>query len=206
VAFWKALGKTDGKLCGPHARKHSIHQPSLKARSMTDLIQVGVIAGAYGVRGEIRVKSYCAVPEDIETYSPLWSEKRDRQFTLAILRPIKNGFAARITDVANKEEADALRGTALYALRDQLPSLPDDEFYHTDLMGLEVYDTGGALLGKVKTVQNHGADDLLELQLAGSSATTFLPFTKSAVPTVDLSAGRLVADPPEGILPDPDKS
>ena len=117
---------------------------------MTEMICVGSIAGAYGVRGELRVKSYCAVPEDIETYTPLWSEKRDRQFTLAILRPIKNGFAARITDISTKEEADALRGTDLYALRDQLPSLPDDEFYHTDLMGLEVYDTGGTLLGRVE--------------------------------------------------------
>ncbi len=173
---------------------------------MSEMICVGSIAGAYGVRGELRVKSYCALPEDIETYTPLWSEKRDRQFTLAILRPIKNGFAARITDISTKEEADALRGTDLYALRDQLPSLPDDEFYHADLMGLEVYDTGGTLLGRVKTVQNHGADDLLELQLAGSSATTFLPFTKKDVPTVDLSAGRIVADPPDGILPDPSKT
>ncbi|MFC6758672.1 ribosome maturation factor RimM [Sulfitobacter porphyrae] len=169
---------------------------------MTDMICVGAIAGAYGVRGELRVKSYCAVPEDIETYSPLWSEDRSRQFALAILRPIKNGFAARIPQVATKEDADALRGTALYADRDQLPSLPDDEFYHADLIGLDVYDTGGVLLGRVKTVQNHGADDLLELQLVSNSATTFLPFTKAAVPTVDLAARRIIADPPEGILPD----
>lgn len=171
---------------------------------MTDMIEVGAIAGAYGVRGELRVKSYCAVPEDIEIYKPLYSEDRSKQFHLAILRPIKNGFAARIAEVATKEDADALRGVTLWAERDQLPSLPDDEFYHTDLMGLAVYDTGGVLLGTVKTVQNHGADDLLELQLAGTSATTFLPFTKAAVPTVDLTAGRIVADPPLGILPETD--
>ncbi|MGJ5619960.1 ribosome maturation factor RimM [Sulfitobacter sp. MF3-043] len=171
---------------------------------MTEMICVGAIAGSYGVRGELRVKSYCAVPEDIETYTPLWSEDRSRQFALAILHPIKNGFAARITDVSTKEEADALRGTALYADRDQLPSLPDDEFYHADLIGLSVYDTGGVLLGTVKAVQNHGADDLLELQLAGTSATTFLPFTKAAVPTVDLALGRIVADPPHGVLPETD--
>ena len=170
---------------------------------MSDLIPVGAIAGAYGVRGELRVKSYCAVPEDIETYSPLYTED-GTQYALAILRPIKNGFAARIPQVATKEDADALRGTTLFAHRDQLPSLPDDEFYHADLIGLEVYDTGGVLLGRVKTVQNHGADDLLELQLAGGSATVFLPFTKAAVPTVDLSSGRLIADPPLGILPDSD--
>jgi 16S rRNA processing protein RimM len=170
---------------------------------MRDLIQVGAIAGAYGVRGELRVKSYCAEPEDIEHYSPLLSEDGTRQFHLALLRPIKNGFAARLPEVATKEEADALRGIALYAERARLPSLPDDEFYHTDLMGLEVYDTGGVLLGSVRAVQNHGADDLLELQLQGGSGTVLLPFTKTAVPTVDLTAGRLIADPPIGILPEP---
>lgn len=169
---------------------------------MSDLIEVGVIAGAYGVRGELRIKSYCAIPEDIEHYTPLWTEDRAREINLAIVRPIKNGFAARIPEVTTKEEADALRGVTLFAERDHLPSLPDDEFYHADLIGLDVYDTGGVLLGRVKTVQNHGADDLLELQLAGGPATTFLPFTKAAVPTVDLAAGRIVADPPLGILPE----
>lgn len=172
---------------------------------MSDLIIVGTIAGSYGVRGELRIKSFCAVPEDIETYSPLTDATGTRSFALALIHPIKNGFSARIADVATKEEADALRGIELFARRDQMPSLPDDEFYHADLMGLDVYDTGGTLLGRVKTVQNHGADDLLELQLSGSSATTFLPFTKSAVPTVDLAARRIVADPPEGILPEPVK-
>ena len=173
---------------------------------MTDRICVGAISGAYGVRGEVRIKSFCAQPEDIETYSPLWSEDGSQQFDLAILRPIKNGFAARIVQIDTKEQADALRGAGLFADRDQLPSLPDDEFYHADLIGLEVYDTGGVLLGRVKTVQNHGADDLLELQLAGSSATVFLPFTRAAVPTVDLAAGRIIADPPLGVLPDQDGS
>lgn len=165
-------------------------------------ICVGVISGSYGVQGELRIKSFCAVPEDIGNYTPLSDESGDRQYALAILRPIKNGFAGRLPEVANKEDADALRGTKLFAKREQLPSLPDDEFYHADLIGLEVYDTGGAVLGRVKTVQNNGADDLLELQLSGSSTTTFLPFTKAAVPTVDLATGRIVADPPDGILPE----
>lgn len=173
---------------------------------MNDLIEVGVIVGAYGVRGEVRIKSYCAVPDNIETYTPLWTADRAREVKLSILRPIKSGFAVRIPEVANKEEADALRGTMLYAERNQLPSLPDDEYYYTDLMGIEVYDTGGVLLGTVKNVANNGADDLLELQLAGTSATTFLPFTKAAVPTVDLTARRIVADPPLGILPESDAS
>jgi 16S rRNA processing protein RimM len=168
-----------------------------------DHICVGVISGSYGVNGELRIKSFCAIPEEIEQYSPLTDAQGEEQFALSIVRPIKNGFAARLPQVATKEDADALRGTQLFARRAQLPSLPDDEYYHADLIGLEVYDTGGVLLGRVKTVQNHGADDLLELQLSGSSTTTFLPFTKAAVPTVDLAAGRMVADPPDGILPAP---
>ena len=163
-------------------------------------ICVGSIGGAYGVQGEVRIKSFCAVPEDIETYAPLTTEDGTRSFTLAIIRPIKNGFASRIAEVATKEQADALKGTQLYARRDQLPSLPDDEFYYTDLVGLDVFDTGGAPLGQVKSVQNHGASDLLEVHAPGATATVLLPFTQAAVPTVDLASRRIVADPPEGLF------
>ena len=163
-------------------------------------ICVGAIGGAYGVRGELRIKSFCAVPEDIETYRPLTTEDGAQRFHLAIVRPIKNGFAARIAEITSKEEADALKGERLYATRDQLPSLPDGEYYHTDLIGLDVFDTGGVLLGRVKLVQDHGAGDLLEVQRPGSSETVLLPFTLAVVPTVDLSAGRIVADPPDGLF------
>ncbi len=167
---------------------------------MSDLICVGSIAGSYGVRGEVRLKSFCAVPEDIEGYSPLTDEAGKERYPVVLTRAIKNGFAARLGGIESKEEADALNGLRLYARRDQLPSLPGDEFYHTDLIGLEVYDTGGTLLGRVKSVQNHGAADLLELHGPGLKATVLLPFTLESVPTVDLDKGRIIADPPEGLL------
>lgn len=163
-------------------------------------ICVGAIGGAYGVRGEVRVKSFCAVAEDIERYSPLTSEDGRRTFHLALIRPAKNGFVARIAEVASKEDADALKGTQLFAGRDQLPSLPDDEYYHADLIGLQVLDTGGALLGEVKSVLDHGAGDLLEIKLPASSETVLLPFSLAVVPTVDLASGRIIADPPEGLF------
>lgn len=169
--------------------------------SNDELICVGSISGAYGVRGELRIKSFCAVPEDIERYSPLRTEN-GQSYDLAILRAVKGGFVARIAQVATKEEADALSATSLYASRSQLPSLPDDEFYHADLVGLYVFDTGGEVIGDVKSVQNHGATDLLEVQMPGGSATVLLPFTQAAVPTVDLASRRIVADPPDGVLPD----
>lgn len=168
---------------------------------MTDKICVGALAGAFGVHGEVRLKSFTADPEAIADYVPLTSEDGDRVFDqIQLTRSLKNGFAARISGIGSKEEADALKGLQLFAPRDVLPNLPDDEFYHTDLMGLEVFDSGGALLGRVHAVQNHGAEDLLELQVPGSSKTVLMPFTLAVVPTVDLSAGRIVADPPEGLF------
>ena len=161
---------------------------------------VGAIAGAFGVRGEVRLKSFCTEPAAIADYAPLESEDGAQRFTVAITRPVKNGFAARLGGIGSKEEADALRGTRLFVPRDRLPSLPDDEFYHADLIGLSVSDTGGAVLGEVIAVQNHGAGDLLEIKVPGASATVLLPFTRADVPTVDLGAGRIVADPPEGLF------
>ena len=165
-----------------------------------DLICVGAIVGAFGIRGELRLKSFCARPEDIETYKPLLSEDGKTSFSLHLRGLLKNGFSANVDGVSTKEQADKLRGVRLFTPRDQLPSLPDDEYYYTDLVGLEVLDTGGTVLGRVKTVLNHGASDLLEIQGPGLKTTVLLPFTLAVVPTVDLSAGRIIVDPPEGAL------
>ena len=167
---------------------------------MSDLICIGAVAGAFGVRGEVRLKSFCAHPEDIATYGPLSSEDGSQSYTVSLTSVVKNGFAARLGGVETKEQADALKGLRLFAPRDRLPSLPDDEYYHADLIGLDVYDTGGTLLGQVKSVQNHGAADLLELHGPGMKNTVLLPFTLAAVPTVDLEQGRIIADPPEGLF------
>lgn len=167
---------------------------------MVEKVCVGAIAGAFGVRGEVRLKSFTVVPEDIADYAPLETEDGSRSFNVKITRQIKNGLAARLSGVAHKEAADALRGTQLFVPRDRLPSLPDDEFYHADLIGLKVTDTGGTPLGKVLAVHNNGADDLLELRAPGQKQTVLLPFTKEIVPTVDLAQGRIVADPPDGLF------
>lgn len=168
---------------------------------MTDLICIGAVAGAFGVRGELRLKSFTATPEDIATYGPVTSEDGTQSFTITLTgQTTKGALIARLSGVATKEQADALRGLRLYVERDRLPALPDDEYYHADLIGLEVFDTGGTSLGRVKSVQNHGASDLLEIHGPGLKSTVLLPFTLEAVPTVDLAAGRIIADPPEGLF------
>lgn len=163
-------------------------------------ICVGAVAGAYGVKGQVRLKSFCADPRAIADYGALWSEDGSRRFDLTLGPAVALGFAARLSGIATRDQAEALRGLRLFAERDRLPDLPDDEFYHSDLIGLQVFDTGGVALGRVKAVLNHGASDLLEVVQPGRKGAVLLPFTRMAVPTVDLAARRIIADPPEGLL------
>jgi 16S rRNA processing protein RimM len=167
---------------------------------MTGRVCVGAIAGAFGVRGEVRLKSFCAEPEAIAAYGPLTTEDGARHFEVTLMQPVKAGFAARLSGVSSKEAADALRGTRLYADRAALPPPEEGEYYHADLIGLEVRDTGGHLLGHVRAIHDHGAGDLLEVHGPGLKQTVLLPFTHDAVPTIDIAGGKIVADPPEGLF------
>lgn len=164
-----------------------------------DRVCVGAIAGSFGVRGEVRLKSFCNEPSAIADYGPLVTEDGQRNFTVTLTRPVAGGFGARLSGVATKEQADALKGTSLYADREKLPPTAEDEFYHADLIGLEAYDPGGVHLGTVRAVHNHGAGDLLELAGPAFASPLLVPFTRAVVPTVDLAARRLIVDLPEGL-------
>ena len=164
-----------------------------------DRICVGAVAGAFGVRGEVRLKSFCAEAEAIAGYAPLYSEDGATQYSVKLGKPIPNGLSARLSGITTRDQAEALRGARLYADRETLPELPDDEYYHTDLIGLTVLDTGGTPIGRISSVQNHGAGDLLEIQRPGKG-NALLPFTRAMVPTVDLAGGRVIADPPDGLF------
>lgn len=106
---------------------------------------------------------------------------------------------ARLAGVEDRDAAAALRGTRLYVARAALPEPRDDEFYYADLIGLSVELGDGRVLGRVKTVQDLGAGDLLEVALP-DGRTVMAPFTKEGVPVVDLKAGRLVLEPLPGLF------
>jgi 16S rRNA processing protein RimM len=164
-----------------------------------DRVCVGAIAGSFGVKGEVRLKSFCTEPEAIASYGPLFTEDGSRSYTVTLTRPVANGLGARLSGVQTKEQADALRGTSLFVARDKLPATGDEEFYHADLIGLDVHDTGGAPVGKLHAIHNHGAGDLLEILGPGMKTALLLPFTRAAVPTIDLAARRVIIDLPEGL-------
>jgi 16S rRNA processing protein RimM len=164
---------------------------------------VGVIAGAHGVRGAVRVKSFTADPDDVAHYGPLEDEKGERRFSLRLVGSAKGVVIARLPGIADRDRAEALRGLRLYLPRAALPPTSDEEYYHADLIGLEAALGDGTAVGQVRAVHDFGAGDTLEIERpAGPPA--MVPFTRAIVPIVDLAAGRLVLDPPPGLLDDPE--
>ena len=157
------------------------------------LILVAQVAGGFGVRGEVRVTAYTADPMALLAYGPLLRADGSIGLTLTSARPDKSGVVGRAREIATKEEADALRGLKLHIRRDRLPEPDEDEFYLTDLVGLEARDPAGTVLGTVKSVQNFGADDMLEIAPAAGGPTWYLPFTKAAAPELHIAEGWLLA-------------
>jgi 16S rRNA processing protein RimM len=160
------------------------------------LILVGRVAGAFGVKGEVRITSFTAEPTALIGYKTLQREDGSHALTLASGRPAKGGVVVRAREVETREQAEALRGLQLYILRDALPAPDEDEFYVTDLIGLSVETADGEPLGRVKDVRDFGAGDLLEVQPA-EGASWWLPFTREAVPEVRLAEGKVIAIKPD---------
>jgi 16S rRNA processing protein RimM len=155
------------------------------------LILVGRVAGAFGVKGEIRINSFTDDPAALVRYRALQRADGAAALTLTAGRPHKGGLVARAREVATREEAEALRGLELYLPREALPAPDEDEFYLADLIGLRAVSPQGAEFGRIKSVQNFGAGDLLEIAPA-DGPSWWLPFTREAAPEVRLHEGVVI--------------
>jgi 16S rRNA processing protein RimM len=169
------------------------------ARADGKRVCVGIIAGAHGVRGAVRVKSFTADPEAVARYGPLEDESGGRHFSLRLAGNAKGVVIARLAGIADRDSAESLRGTRLYLPRAALPPTADEEYYHADLIGLAVALADGTALGHVSAVHDFGAGDTLEIERP-KGPPAMVPFTRAIVPVVDLAAGRLVLDPPPGLI------
>lgn len=172
----------------------------------TDRVCLGVIVGAQGIRGEVRIKAFTAEPEDVGAYGPLSDQPGTRRFSLTVRGMAKGVVVAKLDGVTDRNAAEALKGTELYVSRASLPA-PEDEdtFYHADLIGLRAENPAGEAIGKVTAVFDHGAGDVLDLRL-NDGRLVAVPFTKAAVPVVDVAGGRIVVVIPEGLIDDGKRS
>ncbi|MFN7056513.1 ribosome maturation factor RimM [Hyphomonas sp.] len=153
---------------------------------------MGVLKGAHGVRGEVRVKSLTAEPEDLFTYGPLLDAGGAVILTPVSARPGKEHFIVRPKESLQKEDWDARRGQLLHVRRSRLPEADEDEFYIEDLVGLDVFDGGEAPAGRIRSVQDFGAGDLLEIDMPGAPSTVMVPFTRADVPVIDMARRRVI--------------
>jgi 16S rRNA processing protein RimM len=158
-------------------------------------ILLGTIGAAHGVKGEVRVKCFTADPLAIGAYGELFA-KDGRRFEIETLRSLKNDMlVAKFRGVDDRDAAEALNRVSLYAERSALPAPGEDEFYHADLIGLAAVDEAGKALGTVVAVHNFGAGDILDIA-PPRGPSLLVPFTKAAVPVVDIAAGRVTVTPP----------
>ncbi|MSO91349.1 MAG: 16S rRNA processing protein RimM [Acetobacteraceae bacterium] len=169
-------------------------------------ILLGVIGRPHGLRGLVHVHSYTADPVDLIAYGDL-SDAQGRRFVLrwrgAGIAEISLRTDASEMKISDRDGAAKLARTELFIERDRLPAADEDEFYLVDLIGLDAFDVAGALLGKIASVHDYGAGASLEIACDGTPLV--IPFTRAAVPEVDIAAGRLVVDPPvETIIQEPD--
>ncbi|OYW55826.1 MAG: hypothetical protein B7Y80_04365 [Hyphomicrobium sp. 32-62-53] len=155
------------------------------------LILLGEIGAAHGIKGEVSIRTFTEDPADIAAYGPLSDKAGKRTFKIAGLRVTAKAVIARLQGVDDRTAAEKLRNTGLYVKRGQLPDLEPGEYYYEDLAGLTAVDAQGSVLGTVAGVVNYGAGDLVEISRPGERETLLVPFTKEAVPAVDIETGRV---------------
>ena len=155
-------------------------------------ICLGAIVGVHGVRGEVKVKSFTEYAEDIDQYGPVENEAGTRKFEIKVVGHSKDLLRVKIKGLDDRNEALALKGTGFYVSKDVLPELEEEEFYHADLIGLDVKTEASEVVGEVVGVYNFGAGDMLEIKLKEDGKSEMLPFTKEYVPTINIKDGYII--------------
>jgi len=154
------------------------------------------IGAAHGIRGEVRVKPFGDDPLSFTDYGTLTTKDGKRSFDVDKARVQKTVVVTKFKGINDRNQAEELNGVELYITRDQLPEPDEDEFYYSDLTGLDVLDQSGETLGKIVAVQDFGAGDLLEIR-PKRGRTFYIPFTKDFVPEISLDEGMVRVDLPE---------
>lgn len=160
---------------------------------------IAQIGAAHGIRGDVRIKLFSDDEAALTHYGPLTSADGKRSFEILSARLSKTVYVCRIKGLADRDEAESLNGTLLYVNRDLLPELDEEEFYHSDLIGLVAKLEDGSELGTITAVHDFGAGDLLDI-VPSRGKGLYLPFTRAVVPSIDLEAGFVTVVPPEGLL------
>ncbi|HVY21626.1 MAG TPA: ribosome maturation factor RimM [Bauldia sp.] len=172
------------------------------------MILVAQFGAAHGIKGEVRLKSFTQDPFAVADYGPLTASD-GRRFEIEAVRAAAGSSSpdmliVRLKGVRDRNAAEALTGLELRVPQDRLPPAEEGEYYHADLIGLTAVTPSGTILGTVVGAPNYGAGDLLEIA-PKTGNTILVPFSDAVVPEVDIAGGRVVVDPPRGLLDEVDE-
>jgi 16S rRNA processing protein RimM len=160
-------------------------------------VLLGVVIGAQGLKGEVKVKTFTQSPDKLGAYGPLHT-KDGKSFRATFVRETKDGAVVALEGVNGRNAAEALKGAELFVPRTALPKEDADEFYHADLIGLRAEDTEGRAMGTVRALHNFGAGNVIEL-VRDDGDEVFLPFTREVAQQIDIEGGRIVIAAPEEV-------
>ena len=162
-----------------------------------NLISVGVIIGAHGIRGEVKLKSFTANPKAVASYGPLVSDKGEI-FEITKLKQQTTDFIATLKNVTDRNRSEALKGTELFVGRAQLPKTSGDDIYMHDLIGTSVHGANDVLLGVIAGFENFGAGDLMDVKQEARADTVLIPYTKNFITSASLE--KVIVNLPDDYL------
>ena len=166
---------------------------------MSEELCLGVIIGPHGIKGAVRVKSFTEKPKSIAEYGTL-HDKYGKSFDLQLEGQSKGTLIVSIKGMTTRTQAEVLKGTELFIKRKVLPHTVDGEYYHADLVGLNVYNRDGKKMGVVKAIHNFGAGDIVEVVIAETENTVLIPFNNNTVPEIDFVKQEMIVEIPLGLL------
>lgn len=165
-----------------------------------DLAQVGYVAGAYGLKGGIRITPFAPEADALLTVKTWWLDKPVlRPVTVRTAKMHSGDVVATLDGLSDRESAEALKGASVQVSRSAFPALPDDEYYWSDLIGLDVVNLQGEALGKVADMMSNGAQSILRIEPVpdpgvDKAPERLVPFVDQFVKTVDLAARKITVD------------
>ena len=166
-------------------------------------ILLGVVGGAHGIKGEVRIKSFTEDPTDIKAYGPLFDAKGNK-YTIRTARIQKNVVVVTINEISDRNGAELLNGIELFVDRSALPEDDEDEFYQSDIVGMAVESVDGAAIGTVIAFHDFGAGEVIEIKPERGSSV-MIPFSEAAVPDIDVERRVMIVEPlAAGLVSDPE--
>ncbi|MBL9028912.1 MAG: 16S rRNA processing protein RimM [Caedimonas sp.] len=159
-------------------------------------VLMGVILGAWGVRGAVRFKSYAESIEALESYNTFEDQTGHRKFKITRVSSVKeNKVTLFLEGITTRTQAEHLKGLSLFVDRAQLGMLSDDEFYYHDLEGLVARDEQNHTIGHVKAIVHYGGREALDIALLSDPASKLLiPFHKEFVKEINIKEKSMILD------------